>query len=53
LQLLVKLTVAHLLQDVGIPCRVNFECLGAVGADDFDEKQLLNLNLALHPKSTY
>lgn len=34
-QLLLKLAISHLLEDVGIPCRVDLEGLAAVGADDF------------------
>jgi hypothetical protein len=34
-QLLLKLTIAHLLEDVGIPRLVDLEGFAAVGADDF------------------
>lgn len=34
-RLLLKLAIAHLLEDVGIPRLVNLEGFAAVGADDF------------------
>jgi len=35
MQLLLKSTVANLLQDIGVARFVNFECFAALGADDF------------------
>ena len=35
MQLLLKLAIAHLLEDVGIPRLVDLEGFAAVGADDF------------------
>jgi hypothetical protein len=34
-QLLLKLAIAHLLEDVGVPRFVDLEGFAAVGADDF------------------
>ena len=35
MQLLVKIAIAHLLEDVGVPRFVDLEGFAAVGADDF------------------
>ena len=35
MQLLLKLAIAHLLEDVGVPRLVDLEGFAAVGADDF------------------
>jgi hypothetical protein len=34
-QLLFKIAITHLLEDVGVPCLVDLEGFVAVGADDF------------------
>jgi hypothetical protein len=34
-QLLVKIAITHLLEDVGVPCFVDLEGFAAVWADDF------------------
>jgi hypothetical protein len=34
-QLFFKIAIAHLLEDVGVPCLVDLEGFVAVGADDF------------------
>ena len=35
MQLLLERAVAHLLQDIGVPRLLDFECFASVGADDF------------------